>query len=102
MTLGSQTFTTGTVSVPAKGFSGWMEQTFNYTATSTSETLSFLAIGTPNGQPPFALLGGVDLTVVPEFSNWAVLAGLGGICTVVEVVRRRRRRLAVGKAKSEV
>jgi hypothetical protein len=91
VTLGSQAFTTGTVSLPAKGFSGWMQQTFNYTATSTSETLSFLAIGAPNGQPPFALLGGIDLTVVPELSNWAVFAGFGVMCTVVEVVRRRRR-----------
>jgi len=91
VSLGSQTFTTGTASIVAGGFSGWMVQTFKYTATSTSETLSFLAVGTPSGQPPFALLGGVDLEVIPEFSNWTVFAGFGAVCTVFEVARRRRR-----------
>jgi hypothetical protein len=91
VSLGSQTFSTGTYSLPAKGFSGWMQQVFVYTATNATETLSFLAIGTPNGQPPFVLLGGVDLTVVPEFSNWMVFAGFGVACTVFEVRRRRRR-----------
>ena len=73
----TQTFTTSTVNVPNKGFSGWMLQTFNYTATATTETLSFLAGGAPNGQPPFALLDGVSLDVVPEFSHWAVFATFG-------------------------
>ena len=89
--LGSQSFTTGTVNTPNKGFSGWMQQTFNYTATGSSETLSFLASGTPTGQPPFALLGGVSLNQVPEPSSWALFAGLGVACTVVGFVRRRRR-----------
>ena len=52
VTLGSQSFTTPIVRLPSKGFSGWMQQTFNFTANNSSETLSFLAAGTPTGQPP--------------------------------------------------
>ncbi len=58
--------TTTVVSVPQAGFSGWMAQTFYFTADGASDTLSFLANGTPTGEPPFALLGDVSLTVVPE------------------------------------
>ncbi len=65
VSLGGQTIETATTSIPAKGFSGWMQQTFVYTATNATETLSFLAVGTPNGQPPFSLLGGVDLSAHP-------------------------------------
>lgn len=91
VTLGTQSFTTPTTNLTAHSFSGWIQQTFNYTATSATETLSFLAQGTPTGQPPFVLLGGVTLDVVPEFSNWMVFAGFGLACTGVEGVRRRRR-----------
>ncbi len=91
VTFGGQTFTTPTVSNSAHGFTGWFQQTFDFTATSTSQTLSFLAQGTPTGQPPFALLGGVNLDLVPEFSHWSVFAGFGVACTAVEAFRRRRR-----------
>jgi hypothetical protein len=50
-------------------FTGWYSETFDYTATSTTEVLSFMADGTPNGEPPFALLDGVSLnnvTPAPE------------------------------------
>ena len=92
VTLGNQSQTTPTVSVVNKGFSGWMQQTFDYTATSTSETLSFLATGTPTGQPPFSLLGGVTLNVVPEPSTWMLFFGLGMALTLTGVVRRRLAR----------
>jgi hypothetical protein len=44
-----------------------------FTPTSTSETLSFLAIGTPGGVPPLALLDGVSLSDIPEPASWALL-----------------------------
>jgi len=92
VSLGTESFTTGTVTVASGSFSGWMQQTFVYTATGTSETLSFLAAGTPNGEPPFSLVGGVDLEVVPDFSNWIVFAGFGTTCILFETLRRRRHR----------
>ena len=59
-------------------------------ATSPTATLSFLAVGTPGGQPPFALFDGVSLVQVPEPATWAVLltgVGLAGLAS-----RRRVRR----------
>jgi hypothetical protein len=66
VSLGSQTFSTLVESNVSHGFTGWQQQTFTYTATSTSEVLSFLAIGTPNGMPPFSLLDGPSMVAVPE------------------------------------
>ena len=88
---GGTTFTTGTVSVASQSFSGWMQQTFSFTATSGTETLSFLAGGTPAGEPPFSLVGGVDLEVIPDYSNWMIFAGFGAACILFEIMRRRRQ-----------
>ena len=89
VTFGGQTQSTAVVQNAAEGFTGWMVQTFDFTATSAQETLSFLAVGTPNGQPPFSLLTGVDLEDIPEPASLvALVLGL----TTVGVVRRRRRR----------
>lgn len=89
-TLGNQGFTTATYKNNSHGFSGWMQQTFTYTATSTSELLSFLATGTPSGVPPFSLLDGVSLTAkVPEPSSVALL--LAGLAMLTIGARARRR-----------
>jgi hypothetical protein len=76
-------------------FSGWMLENFTFTANSTSELLSFLAVGTPSGNlPPFALLDGVSLTAVPEPSTWAMmLVGFGGLGYAA--FRRRRTAMSV-------
>lgn len=72
--------------------SSWMHQTMTFTATGASEVLSFLAIGTPDGKPPFSLLDGVSMVAaVPEPSEWAMLfAGLG----LVGFMARRRKAAA--------
>jgi len=67
-----------------------MTETMYYYATSTQETLSFLAYGTPNGQPPFSFLTNVDLESVPDYSSWIVFAGFGVACILLEAARRRR------------
>jgi hypothetical protein len=61
-------------------------------ANSTTETLSFLAAGTPSGEPPFSLVADVDLEIVPDFSNWLLFTGFGTVCMFLEILRRRRRR----------
>jgi hypothetical protein len=52
----------------ATGVLPWTKQTLTFTADSTSNVLSFLAVGTPNGAPPFSLLSSVSVTPasVPE------------------------------------
>ncbi len=89
--LGSEQYTSATYNNVSHGFSGWMSELNVFTATDTTETLSFLAHGTPAGEPPFSLLSGVSLTAlsssftsaVPETSTWLLmltgfgLAGLG-------------------------
>jgi PEP-CTERM motif len=94
VSLGSQTQSTTLAVIPQAGFTGWMYQTFTFTATGTSEALSFLANGSP-GEPPFALLDGVTMTAVPEPSTWAMmLIGFGGL----GFAAYRRRRGAVAAA----
>ncbi|WP_309605279.1 PEPxxWA-CTERM sorting domain-containing protein [Phenylobacterium sp.] len=89
--FGADTFTTAIVSNPSKDAQGWFTVTHRFTATSTSQLLSFLSIGTPLGLPPAALLDGVSLTTVPEPTSWAMMIlGFFGLGAVL-----RRRRVAV-------
>jgi len=73
-------------------FSGWQHVSFSFTAHSSSQLLSFLAVGAPAGNlPPVAFLDGVSLVGVPEPAVWVMmLAGFGGMGAVL----RRRRRFA--------
>lgn len=76
VSFGNDKFTTTTVTDANHGFTGWKQEAVTFTATSTSELLSFLAAGTPNGEPPFSLLDGVSMTAVPEPGTLALM-GLG-------------------------
>ena len=90
VSLGSQSISTAVAQNVNHGFTGWMHETFNFTATSGTETLSFLAHGTPNGEPPFSLLDGVSLSAVPEPASWSLMIlGVGALGAV-----SRRRRIA--------
>jgi hypothetical protein len=88
VSLGSSTQSTAVLNNVSQGFTGWQYQTFTYQATSSSEVLSFLAVGTPNGQPPFALLSDVTLLVqTPEPATVVVV--LSGLLVLAGVRRRR-------------
>jgi hypothetical protein len=78
VSLGSETYNTATLNNANHGFTGWFSATMNFTATSTSEVLSFLATGGPSGtQPPFSLLDNVALNLnVPEPMTLSVF-GIG-------------------------
>ncbi len=92
VSFGNQTHATAVANNADHGFTGWMEQTFLFQATSNTEVLSFLSAGTPNGEPPFSLLDGVSLVDAPEPASWTLLGGVmlvGGMSTL-----RRRRRAA--------
>ena len=78
-TLGGVSKSTSKLSIGTGGFSGWNTASMTFTATSTSELLSFLAgSDSTSGEPPFALLDGVSLTQVtstPEPASWTMLVG---------------------------
>lgn len=77
------------LSIPSQGFSGWDTAAMYFTATSTSEILSFLAHKTTAGGPPFMLLDNIQLTAdVPEPATWTLM--LAGLCMVGFLARRRR------------
>lgn len=87
---------TNTINNANHGFTGWQSQTYSFVATQTSDTLYFLAQGTPSGQPPFSLLDSVSLTgaygtvsTAPEPGTWAMM--LLGFGTVGASLRRRRQ-----------
>jgi hypothetical protein len=94
VTLGDQTQQTSIVSDPNHGFTGWEYVSFNFIADASdtvNPVLSFLAGGTPNGEPPFALLDGVSLYQTPEPGTYALL-GLGLLA--LPVAGKLRRRMA--------
>jgi hypothetical protein len=91
VSFGGQTKSTAVANtgVNAGGFSGWMYQTFTFTANSTSDVLSFLAQGTPGGEPPFALLDGVTLnSTTPEPGTLTLIAG-AALLAAAGFVRKR-------------
>jgi hypothetical protein len=90
VSFGLQTQDTAVANNASEGFTGWMHQDFTFTADGTSDVLSFLAIGTPAGVPPFSLLDGVTLSAVPEPSDLILLGG--GIAMVAGLAWRRRQR----------
>ena len=65
----------------SEGFTGWRHESFTFTADGTSDVLSFLAAGTPNGVPPFSLLDGVSVNnaSVPEPGSVTLLVSLVGL-----------------------
>ena len=91
---GDLQFTTNLISMPSgTQFSGWKSASFDFTATSSTEFLSFLAAGTPDGEPPFSLLDGpsVNAAAVPEPSS-IVMVGLGSVAVFVTGFLRRKNK----------
>jgi hypothetical protein len=95
VSLGSQTQSVGPISVPNHGYSPWTEVEMNFTATSASEVLSFLATGTPlmPNEPPFALLDGVDLELdappTPDAASSAILCLISLAALTLAAWRRK-------------
>jgi hypothetical protein len=89
VTFGGVTQDTPLLSNASEGFTGWKSGSFNFTATSTSEVLTFMAVGGPSGVPPMALLDGVSITestaATPEPASLALLGtglvAMGGLLT---------------------
>jgi hypothetical protein len=91
--FGNTFTTTSTFDLPSHGFSGWMNASDVFTASSSSEVLSFLAYGNLP-VPPFALVSNVSLTGgVPEPSTWALM--LAGFACLGFAGHRRAKNRAV-------
>jgi hypothetical protein len=88
------TQSTTAVTDPSHSFTGWMFQTFSFTATNTTETLSFLAIGTPisPSEPPFVLLSDVNVTEAPEPRTFGMVLGGAGLILLCAFRSRIRRK----------
>jgi len=95
VSFGNEVQYTNVLAVESKGFSGWQSVKMFFTPTATTQTLTFLSLGTPNGLPPMAVLDGASLTV-PEPGTWMMmLLGFGGIGAMI---RRRGRSIASAAA----
>ncbi len=77
--FGSQTQTTPVLNNSVHGFTGWKSAALTFTASGATDVLSFLAVGTPNGEPPFSLLDGVSVTATPEPGFFVAGLGLMGL-----------------------
>jgi len=102
VSFGNETKYSDKFSLPQGAFGDWQQQSMNFIATQTSQVLTFLAQGTPSGQPPIAMLDGVSLkayqppvTAVPEPATWAMM--IMGFGAVAGVMRRRPHRAATAE-----
>jgi hypothetical protein len=90
VSLGGSTQSTVVLSNATHGFTGWKFQQFTFIADGASDVLSFLAVGTPNGQPPFSLLDGVTLFATPEPATYALIGlGLLAIPAARKLIKKR-------------
>ena len=91
VSFGNQQIDTAVLTNESHGFTGWRQESFSFTATSVSQVLSFLAVGTPNGEPPFSLLDGVTVSgAVPEPATWAMMIlGMGAVGATSRLRRRQ-------------
>ena len=88
VSLGADIQYSSVMNVPQGGVVPWQPQTLSFTATGSSEVLSFFAIGTP-GVPPMVFFSDPDLeTSVPEPSAFLLLAGVGMVIAIGRVGRR--------------
>ncbi|MDC7812142.1 PEPxxWA-CTERM sorting domain-containing protein [Sphingomonas koreensis] len=97
VTFGGETQYSDKFSLPEGGIGPWESQTMSFVASSTSQLLSFMAVGTPGGQPPISFLDGVSMSAyqppvggVPEPSTWAMM--IFGFGAIGGIMRRRPRR----------
>lgn len=99
VSLGSQTQNLTALKNGSEGFTGWQTASRDFIASSNSETLSFLAVGSPIGLTPFSLLTNVSVTEVPakvsaQAPEPGSLALLGGGLIGLGLVLIRRRKAA--------
>jgi hypothetical protein len=94
VSLGNETHNTDVLHDTSGSATPWEKETMSFTATSSSELLSFLSVGTPSGYPPIALLDNISISV-PEPASWALmLVGVGALGASLRLRRRQAANLA--------
>ena len=96
--LGSEYHYSHQYQLPQGATGPWEFQTLEFTATATTEVLSFLAAGTPGGAPPMVFLDGVSMQAVPEAvpePSSLALVGFGIIGLGLARSRRQAKSAAV-------
>jgi hypothetical protein len=89
ITFGSNIDSVNSGPVSYQSFSGWKTYNKIFTATATSQTLSFLSRGGPSGVPPISLLDNVSLKTADVPGPLGIL----GVATAFGYSRRLRQRI---------
>ena len=92
VSLGSDVHSTAVLTNASNGFTGWKQQSFTFKADAATDILNFLAIGTPDGVPPFVLLDGVSLSAAPVPEPGTLALSALGMVGLVAIRSRRRAR----------
>lgn len=87
--FGLSTDSVNSLAIPTQSFFGWNTYINTFTATATSQTLSFLSKGGPSGVPPLSLLDNVSLKMADVPGPLGIL----GVATAFGYSRRLRRRI---------
>jgi hypothetical protein len=77
VTFGGQTFLSTLMNNPVQSFTAWNTQTMRFTASATTQVLTFLSQGGPDGLPPFVFLDGVNLVETTPEPSTLLYAGIG-------------------------
>jgi hypothetical protein len=92
VTFGSAIQYSTLMSTPNHGHVGWMSQALTFTATATSQVLSFMAVGTPAGLPPFVFLDGVAVNQVGQVPEPGTMGLIALGLLAFPAARRLRRK----------
>jgi hypothetical protein len=82
-------------------FQAWAQETFYFTASSPSQVLTFLSMGTPSGQPPAVLLSDVVMNATTPEPASVTFFGVGMAALIAFLwYRKNRDRKATGSPPS--